>query len=117
MFEFNPVPKSSRKTSESKTPKTKVREQVIERDGNWCLICGKPPKGLHLHRIVYGSQGGKYEKDNCIQLCTVHQGMVHSNKKVWMPLLREYVHKANEDNQNAREWLNAALEEDGHDHS
>lgn len=67
--------------------KPKVRESVISRDGNWCLLCGKPGPGLHLHRIVYGSQGGKYEVDNCVQLCAVHHEEVHSNKKKWVPIL------------------------------
>lgn len=75
--------------------KKKVREKVIERDGDWCLICGKPPKGLHLHRVVYGSQGGKYELDNCVQLCGEHHELVHSNKKKYMPMLQEYLKSGN----------------------
>lgn len=72
--------------------KKKVREQVIERDGgNWCLLCGKPGPGLHLHRVVYGSQGGKYEVDNCVQLCAIDHERVHSSKKKWMPILLEYL--------------------------
>lgn len=93
--------------------KKKVREHVIERDGDWCLICGKPPKGLHLHRIVYGSQGGKYEKDNCVQLCAVHHETVHSNKHVWLPILQEYVRRADENNVTVKEWLSTALDDNG----
>lgn len=72
--------------------KIKVRTAVIERDGNWCLKCGKPGPGLHLHRIVYGSQGGIYEVDNCVLLCNVHHEEVHSSKQKWMPLLFSHVH-------------------------
>lgn len=72
--------------------KKKLREEVINRDGgNWCLICGKPGPGLHLHRIKYGSQGGKYELDNCVQLCPIHHEEVHSSKKKWMPKLLEHI--------------------------
>lgn len=72
--------------------KKKLREKVIERDGgNWCLLCGKPGPGLHLHRIVYGSQGGKYELDNCVQLCPKDHDKVHSSKRKWMPYLLDYV--------------------------
>lgn len=72
--------------------KKKVREKVIERDGgNWCLFCGKPGPGLHLHRIVYGSQGGKYEVDNCVQLCPVHHELVHTSKRKWKPILEHYI--------------------------
>lgn len=69
------------------TTKPKVRKAVMERDGNWCLTCGKPGPGLHLHRVVYGSQGGKYEVTNCVLLCNVHHEEIHSNKKKWAPIL------------------------------
>jgi endogenous inhibitor of DNA gyrase (YacG/DUF329 family) len=72
--------------------KVKLRESIIERDGgNWCLLCGKPGPGLHLHRIQYGSQGGKYELDNCVQLCVECHGNVHSSKRKWMPILQEHI--------------------------
>lgn len=95
MFGFNPTPKTGDGNSVGKKiSKKKVREEVIERDGNWCFICGKPPKGLHLHRIMYGSQGGKYVTENCVQLCTIHHGEIHSNKRYWQPLLMGYVKEA-----------------------
>ena len=72
--------------------KAKLRKEIIEREGgNWCLLCGKPEPGLHLHRIKYGSQGGKYELDNCVQLCAGHHGEVHSNKNKWMPILLDHI--------------------------
>lgn len=81
----------------SHTNKKKVREKVIERDGgNWCLLCGKPGPGLHLHRIVYGSQNGNYEVDNCVQLCAECHALVHSSKKRWMPRLQKHIEKKKE---------------------
>jgi len=71
--------------------KKNVRLAVIERDGFWCLYCGKPGPGLHLHRVDYGSQCGKYELSNCVQLCNVHHELIHSNKTLWQPLLFEYL--------------------------
>ncbi|MGF6352448.1 hypothetical protein ABIE27_000344 [Paenibacillus sp. 4624] len=72
--------------------KEKVRQAVIEREGgNWCAISGVPGPGLHLHRIVYGSQGGKYEVDNCILLSTEMHELVHKSKKTWMPILQDHV--------------------------
>ncbi|GGH46179.1 hypothetical protein GCM10008014_08670 [Paenibacillus silvae] len=72
--------------------KEKVRQAVIERDGgNWCALSGVPGPGLHLHRIVYGSQGGKYEVDNCILLSKQMHDLVHSSKKTWMPILQDHV--------------------------
>lgn len=67
--------------------KPKVRAAVIERDGDWCLLCGRPPKGLHLHRVNYGSEGGTYRADNCVQLCNADHALVHSSKSTWKPLL------------------------------
>lgn len=72
-------------------PKNKVRAAVAERDGNWCLCCGRPGPGLHLHRVIYGSQGGKYETGNCVQLCNEHHALMHSSKKTWMPKLLAYL--------------------------
>lgn len=72
--------------------KEKVRQAVIERDGgNWCAISGVPGPGLHLHRIVYGAQQGKYETDNCILLSNEMHELVHSNKRVWQPILQDHV--------------------------
>lgn len=64
-----------------------VRDAVKSRDGDWCWLCGKPGPGLHLHRVVYGSQGGRYEEKNCVQLCGEHHAVVHSDKRKWLPLL------------------------------
>lgn len=69
-----------------------LRKQIANRDGgDWCLLCGKPGPGLHLHRIIYGSQGGKYELDNCVQLCPIDHDKVHSSKKKWMPILLDHI--------------------------
>ncbi|MCP1134370.1 hypothetical protein NKT34_13780 [Paenibacillus polysaccharolyticus] len=72
--------------------KEKVRQAVIDREGgNWCAISGVPGPGLHLHRIVYGAQQGKYETDNCILLSNEMHELVHSNKRVWQPILQDHV--------------------------
>jgi len=71
--------------------KKNVRLGVIERDGNWCLKCGLPGPGLHLHRIIYGSQGGKYEIPNCVLLCAVHHEEIHSSKQKWTSILQNHV--------------------------
>lgn len=71
--------------------KKNVRLGIIERDGNWCLKCGLPGPGLHLHRVIYGSQGGKYETANCVLLCAVHHEEIHSNKTEWLPILQNHL--------------------------
>lgn len=71
--------------------KLKVRKAVIELDGHFCFLCGKPGAGLHLHRVIYGSQGGKYEVDNCVQLCGKDHAKVHESKKTWLPVLLSHI--------------------------
>lgn len=58
--------------------KQKTRRQVIAKYGNKCIVPGCPfkaknsGKGLHLHRIIKGRDGGKYELDNCVLVCVHH---------------------------------------------
>jgi hypothetical protein len=73
------------------------RTAVMKRDGNYCLLCGAASP-LELHRVRYGSEGGKYEVSNTVLLCTTHHNApvkadpsVHSNKKLWQPLLLDHL--------------------------
>lgn len=114
MFDFGHRPYSKEqqlgRRRESKTPlrdrkqkkdeedkeltKEQVRAKVKKRDGNWCLLSGKPGPGLHLHRVRYsgmGGGGGKYEVWNCVLLSDPMHRLVHSNKKYWMPRLLIYL--------------------------
>ncbi|ANY71686.1 hypothetical protein BBD41_03300 [Paenibacillus ihbetae] len=109
-FGFHPVPKPGKATKErrnkiqtkqrtrkkegSELSKEQVREEVKRRDGNWCLLSGKPGPGLHLHRVVYSGMGGgngKYEVWNCVLLSNEMHALVHSSKRTWMPMLLEYL--------------------------
>ena len=55
------------------TPKHKLAIEIFTRDNFMCCYCGRifsedqPP--LHLHRRVFGSQGGKYDKKNLASCC------------------------------------------------
>jgi hypothetical protein len=71
--------------------KPAVRRAVVERDGEWCLISGRPGPGLHLHRVIYGSEGGLYAASNCVLLAPEIHALVHSNKRLWQPLLIAYL--------------------------
>lgn len=109
-FGFNPAPKPEKKVKERRNKvqtsqrkrkpkdvdltKEQVREEVKKRDGNWCLLSGKPGPGLHLHRVVYSGMGGgngKYEVWNCVLLSNEMHTLVHSSKRTWMPLLLDYL--------------------------
>lgn len=63
-----------------------IRRQVADRDEGRCRFCGTAVS-VQAHHIVYRSQGGKHLLDNLISLCLEHHALVHSNKRLWMPLL------------------------------
>ncbi|WFB57507.1 hypothetical protein [Paenibacillus sp. BR1-192] len=111
-FGHHPAPKPEKKVKERRNKvqtsqrkrkpkgvdltKEQVREEVKKRDGNWCLLSGKPGPGLHLHRVVYSGMGGgngKYEVWNCVLLSNEMHTLVHSSKRTWMPLLLDYLVK------------------------
>ena len=72
--------------------KKEIYEQVYKRDKGICRLkdinCNG---GLHLHHIVYRSENKKLinEPTNCIMLCTRHHEIVHNNKHLWQPILKE----------------------------
>lgn len=67
-----------------------VRAQVLERDKNICRLC-KTKDNLHLHHIIYRSQGGKHIESNLVTLCMWCHDTVHSNKNEWQPKLLEMI--------------------------
>lgn len=81
-------PTTIRKPKASDIP-DELRKKVKGRDGS-CRFCGAN-YGLHLHHVVYRSQGGKHEESNLILLCNEHHALVHSNKKRWFPVLMAYI--------------------------
>ncbi len=95
----NQKPSKSMRKLMNKSSKEKTRAVVKQRDGNHCLLCGEPGPGLHLHRVIYsgmGGGGGVYEPDNCVLLCTNHHMTVHSNKRIWQPILLDKIAQANQ---------------------
>jgi 5-methylcytosine-specific restriction endonuclease McrA len=66
-----------------------VKELVVRGDGG-CGVWG-PRQGLHVHHINYRSQGVDNQEHNLILLCGTHHASVHSNKRLWQPILRAYI--------------------------
>jgi len=57
-----------------------VRQEVLNRDGRRCQICGKD-ENLHVHHVLPTGMGGSVERDvaeNMITLCAECHGMVHA---------------------------------------
>lgn len=89
--ENNGMYKHGKRTGKNATGKEKLRKGVIERDGDFCVICYSRTEGLHLHRVIHGYDGGKYEVSNCVQLCPEDHEMVHTEKEKWMKVLKEHI--------------------------
>lgn len=68
-----------------------VYEYVVEHC-NYCAVCGSTWR-LHNHHIEYRSEGGPTTLWNIIRLCEKCHIMVHSNKRVWQPRLKNILAK------------------------
>lgn len=67
-----------------------LRKEVHARDKT-CRFCGQTAYRMECHHISYRSQGGPDANWNLILLCDEHHALVHSNKKLWQPILRAYI--------------------------
>ena len=54
------------------TISNQTRKEVLERDGNKCLVCGSREFLTLAHVFVNRSHGGKGSKDNLVCLCVRH---------------------------------------------
>lgn len=52
---------------------------VRERDGNRCRVCGDR-RDVHVHHIVFRSQGGTHETSNLVCVCRACHDMVHARR-------------------------------------
>lgn len=57
-----------------------LHEEVYQRDGGCCAICGAPvPEGVKAHHEPPKSQGGQDIKENLIMLCQECHAQRHFN--------------------------------------
>jgi len=64
-----------------------LRDSVVRLDGSRCRCCGSGRNGaLHVHHVMYRSQGGPHEQSNLITLCVDCHMVVHSDKRRYQPL-------------------------------
>lgn len=54
----------------------------------YCALCGSSWR-LHIHHILYRSEGGPTTLWNLIRLCENCHIKVHSNKRIWQPRLQK----------------------------
>lgn len=67
----------------------KTREEVYVRDGFRCRWCGQTNTIIDIHHIVYRSSGVDHSPGNLICLCRRHHNLVHTNKRLYQPVLVE----------------------------
>jgi hypothetical protein len=57
-----------------------TKAYVLARDNYTCNICKKKNSSLHVHHIVFRSEGGSDEQENLISLCKICHDKLHSGE-------------------------------------
>lgn len=57
-----------------------LRRFLIERSGGICEMYNCEKIGICVHRKVRRVSGGKYNKDNCVLICSEHHKEIHSKE-------------------------------------
>lgn len=65
--------------------------KTLEMFNGVCAICGN--NQVALHHIRYGACGRKTYMGNVIPLCNYHHKLVHSNKKLYQPMLIKIINE------------------------
>jgi len=60
---------------------TNTQEYVLCRDNHTCRACKKKTGKLHVHHVVWKSQGGADQPENLLTLCERCHDKVHKNQK------------------------------------
>lgn len=56
-----------------------IRQQVLDRDNSQCVVCGTSGDNrLHLHHVIYRSQGGTHTVDNLATVCHRDHDRIHA---------------------------------------
>jgi 5-methylcytosine-specific restriction endonuclease McrA len=93
---FNPQPKIKSKKKRRETVKDKIYYEVFNRD-KVCQLCGTPFE-LQLHHINGRGKNLTNNPKNCIMLCMkCHLYKVHSNQKMFRPILINKINKKYEE--------------------
>lgn len=70
---------SHRHSSAYKNEFSRVRRDVLARDGYRCQQCGAGGK-VHVHHIVERRNGGTNAMSNLVTLCPRHHGQIHGKR-------------------------------------
>jgi hypothetical protein len=77
--------------AETKAIPARVREEVYERDGGVCRMCGSYGESLALHHVRYRSEGGLHVAANLVSVHWMYaprcHEVAHGMKPRWQPIL------------------------------
>jgi len=72
-----------------------INKQAFKHTARYCRICKNPEYVVrHVHRILPGSEGGKYTYANSVPLCANCHSLVHADQIVidrWYPSTAGYL--------------------------
>lgn len=78
---------------------TNIQEYVLCRDKHQCCLCEESKGSLHVHHVVWESNGGSDSHENLVTLCLKCHDKVHRNPKVddklkelFKGICKKYVH-------------------------
>lgn len=56
-----------------------LRERILARDRYQCQVCGTT-NNLHVHHILFRSQGGQDDESNMVTVCFTHHDAIHAHR-------------------------------------
>lgn len=88
----------------------RVREEVWDRDQGLCRVCGAwGGDSLAIHHIEYRSEGGLHVLTNLVSVHWMYaprcHEVVHSNKRLWQPILLQVAQQPGVTALQVRRWL------------
>ena len=64
-----------------RSPEEKALQKELHSEPQQCVACKRIIEDFSIHRLIRGSQGGKYVRDNVAILCTLDDKMLHGSPK------------------------------------
>lgn len=70
----------------------RVKKAAADRDGNVCILCGRP--ATDVHHVTFRSQGGEDDINNVVCLCRACHEAAHGvNARRYRELFKTYLER------------------------